>query len=347
MEGVTYPPAAAAEGTVGFWQGFASPSNFVEMVQATWDHSAAEFGTWFERSTEAGDEGLAAVYVDFFDQFVQVMVSKAAPLTAFAIFGFLVERYGAERSRNLVMFAAYCGFVSVLGYPLGTDIFGAWLVVHALVPLSIPAAVGLARIFDWGTGRSFSTTRSASPSLPCSWYSSGRRSPPSPSRRCTATPSPTTTISSSTPSPAATRAPNSRPSVLSRARAATGRTSSSITVSRASPATTTSPTSRTTRTTGTPRRLDTRPLCARWYNSLPFPWYFAKDDADVDCTRERAQLESRIQSNPPPVIITQDADSTVPTGALESSYTRTTYEMRVYGKGHDVLDSQRRPDRGE
>jgi len=55
MEGVTYPPAAAAEGTVGFWQGFASPSNFVEMVQATWDHSAAEFGTWFERSTEAGD----------------------------------------------------------------------------------------------------------------------------------------------------------------------------------------------------------------------------------------------------------------------------------------------------
>jgi len=91
--------------------------------------------------------------------------------------------------------------------------------------------------------------------------------------------------------------------------------------------------------------LDTRPLCARWYNSLPFPWYFAKDDADVDCTRERAQLESRIQSNPPPVIITQDADSTVPTGALESSYTRTTYEDARLRQGHDVLDSQRRPDR--
>jgi len=49
----------------------------------------------------------------------------------------------------LVLFAGYWGFVSVLGYPLGTDIFGAWIMANALVPLAVPAGVGLAMVVGW------------------------------------------------------------------------------------------------------------------------------------------------------------------------------------------------------
>jgi predicted membrane-bound mannosyltransferase len=49
----------------------------------------------------------------------------------------------------LVLFAGYWGFVSILGYPLGTDIYGAWIMVNALVPLAIPAGVGLAMVVRW------------------------------------------------------------------------------------------------------------------------------------------------------------------------------------------------------
>ncbi|SFR94132.1 TIGR03663 family protein [Halomicrobium zhouii] len=332
MEGITYPPAAAAEGTVGFWQGFASPSNFVDMVQATWNHSAEEFGTWFERSTEAGDEGLAAVYVDFFDQFVQVMIQKAAPLTAFAIFGFVLERYGAERSRNLVMFAAYCGFVSVLGYPLGTDIFGAWLVVHALVPLSIPAAVGLARIFDWGyeafvlddsVGVAIAAVllllvgaQVAAVAVPAVYVNDQ-----SDDNNLVqyAQPGGDPRAELQTIGAVADREGNGTDVLLYYGEQGDAYDDNLAFV-------------KDDPNDWDSSSLDTRPLCARWYNSLPFPWYFAKDDVQVNCSRERAQLESRIQSNPPPVIITQDDDTTVPTGALESSYTGTTYEMRAWGK---------------
>jgi predicted membrane-bound mannosyltransferase len=40
--------------------------------------------------------------------------------------------------------------VSVIGYPLGADIFGPWLTVNALVPLAIPAGAGVAVLYRWG-----------------------------------------------------------------------------------------------------------------------------------------------------------------------------------------------------
>ena len=332
MEGLRYPPAAASEGTVGFWQGFASPSNFAGMVEGTWNHASEEFGTWFGRATEGGDEGLVSVYADFFDRFVQVMVTKAAPLTAFAIFGFVVERYGADTSRNLVMFAAYGGFVSVLGYPLGTDIFGAWIVVHALVPLAIPAAVGLTRVFDWGhdafvaedsVGVAIAAVllllvaaQVATVAVPAVYLNAQ-----SDENNLVqyAQPGGNPRAELQTIGTVARENGNATDVLLYYGEQGEAYDDNLAYVER-NPGDWNS------------SRLDLRPLCANWYNSLPFPWYFAKDDADVDCSREQSQLTDRIQSNPPPVIITQDRDATVPTDALEASYTGTTYEMRAWDK---------------
>jgi predicted membrane-bound mannosyltransferase len=51
-----------------------------------------------------------------------------------------------------VAFAGYWGAASVAGYPLATDIQAPWATVHAVVPLAIPAAVGLAAVYRRGRG---------------------------------------------------------------------------------------------------------------------------------------------------------------------------------------------------
>lgn len=105
-------------------------------------------GYWFG---EPGNKGnLVDFYLSTLEKFLGALSRYAASLISLAVVGFLVERYGADRPRGLVMFAGYWGFVSVLGYPLAADIWAAWITVNALVPLAIPAAVGLALVYRWG-----------------------------------------------------------------------------------------------------------------------------------------------------------------------------------------------------
>jgi uncharacterized protein (TIGR03663 family) len=52
--------------------------------------------------------------------------------------------------RFLVPAAFYWGVASLLGYPLGADIiFPPWVTLHAVIPLSIPAAAGLVTLGGW------------------------------------------------------------------------------------------------------------------------------------------------------------------------------------------------------
>jgi len=50
----------------------------------------------------------------------------------------------AGRNRALVAFATYWALASLIGYPIATDINAPWSAVHIVLPLTIPAAVGLA-----------------------------------------------------------------------------------------------------------------------------------------------------------------------------------------------------------
>ena len=114
-------PAVVAEATVGSWKEFA--------------------GMWAQSHGHA--------YLPYLEHFVNVLEQGALPLVAFAVVGFLVARYLDDRPRDLVSFAFYWGAVSVLGYPLVTDIQAPWATVHAIAPLAIPAAVGAAMLYRW------------------------------------------------------------------------------------------------------------------------------------------------------------------------------------------------------
>lgn len=146
-----YAPRAPGPG-VGLWEAVFDPRLFPQLLDATWADVSAGLDYWFGGSVEPGchADNLVDGYVCYLEQFVGTLGRYAAVISAFSVLGFVVERYGTVRPRPLVMFASYWGVASVLGYPLGTDIYGAWITVNALVPLTVPAAVGLAVVGRWG-----------------------------------------------------------------------------------------------------------------------------------------------------------------------------------------------------
>jgi len=346
--GLRHPPMTTEQ--VMFWQAIADPTQLPALVEHTWTHVRTEYGQWFSQAGESGDETIVSVFVEFLGRYVRVMGTKAAPLTILAIVGFVYERYGREHSRNLVMFSAYCGFVSVIGYPLGTDIFGAWIVVHALVPLAIPAAVGLGVLFQWGhdafaaddvvgvaaagvvllvlTGQiALVTTGSVYQHPQSDDNYLVQYAQPSDDPRAE----------------------------LNAIRSVAGDDSWSgsdvmlyygETGDRYSDGTALVEQDQSGWNSS---YYSYEPLCSKWFNILPLPWYFASSDASVDCAREPATLEATIESTPPAVVISVEGDQTVPDTVLQEQYTRATYSMRTSGTRmvfwvHDGVEIDRETD---
>lgn len=148
-----YAPREPNAAAVGFWQAITNPTLFPEMVGRTIDDVIEGYSYWFGGTTDAGcrKENVIDAYLCFLGQELQAIGQSALALTAMAVVGFVAERYGRANARNVVLFTAYWGFVSILGYPLGTDIANAWIAVNALVPLALPAGVGIALV--WGRMR--------------------------------------------------------------------------------------------------------------------------------------------------------------------------------------------------
>lgn len=89
-------------------------------------------------------------YLPFLLHYIETLAAGALVIVGFAVLGFLADRYDERGSRPIVAIAGLWGFVSILGYPIAADIQAPWLAVHAIVPLAIPAAVGLALVYRAG-----------------------------------------------------------------------------------------------------------------------------------------------------------------------------------------------------
>lgn len=146
-----YAPRAPGP-AIGLYDAVFNPLRFPELLNATWGDIQPGLEYWFGGSIEpkCGEETIVGGYICFLQDTAGVLASYAIVVVPFAIVGFLVARYGGERPRPLVMFAGYWGFVSILGYPLATDIRAGWIMVNAVVPLAIPAAIALGLVVRWG-----------------------------------------------------------------------------------------------------------------------------------------------------------------------------------------------------
>jgi uncharacterized protein (TIGR03663 family) len=89
-------------------------------------------------------------YLPYLAHFLATLRAGGFAACALAVAGFVADRYRPDGPSDLVSIAFYWGVVSVLGYPIATDIKAPWATVHAVVPLAIPAAVGLGLFVRWG-----------------------------------------------------------------------------------------------------------------------------------------------------------------------------------------------------
>ncbi|ELZ91597.1 purK operon protein / membrane-bound mannosyltransferase [Haloferax mucosum ATCC BAA-1512] len=129
------------------WGAFDSATALLGVVEAGTIGAVSEtVSSWVGGGHQSHD------YLPYLKDFLETFVYGAPVLIVFALVGIVVDRYGvvADRIRWLVAFATYWGVVSIFGYPLATDIQAPWVVVHAVVPLAIPAAVGAAFVFRSG-----------------------------------------------------------------------------------------------------------------------------------------------------------------------------------------------------
>lgn len=328
--GLRHPPTTTEQ--VMFWQAVADPTQLPTLVSETWNHVSVEYGEWFGQAGESGEESIVSTYAEYLGRFARVMGLKAAPLTGLAVFGFAYERYGRAETRNLVMLAGYCGFVSVLGYPLGTDIFGAWLVVHALVPLSIPAAVGLARVVDWGRGAFVADDRVgvAAAAIVLLLVGAATAGVVTNSVYLNDQSDDNYLVQYAQPSDS----PRAELAAIDRVADDDSRAGPDVLLFYGEEGDRYSDGDALVerdRAEWNSSYYNYQPLCSKWFNALPLPWYFASGDADVDCARSPGNVTDRLEDSPPAVIVTVAGDRTTPESALSAEYSRETYEMRTYG----------------
>ncbi|PSQ17652.1 hypothetical protein BRD00_06830 [Halobacteriales archaeon QS_8_69_26] len=142
-------PAPGGSAGVGLWGAITSLSPGA-LDAVFWD---ATYDTWQRVwSTWASGSHQDHAYLPYFRHFAESMSAGALVVTVGAAGGLVVDRYAPDGPRDLVAFAGYWGVASVFGYPLVTDIQAAWTTVHAVVPLAIPAAVGLALVYRTARG---------------------------------------------------------------------------------------------------------------------------------------------------------------------------------------------------
>jgi predicted membrane-bound mannosyltransferase len=96
-----------------------------------------------------GEGGPLSDYGTYMGRQLQVVGKTAVTVAALSVVGVVAE-FRRETPRVLVPAAFYWGVASLLGYPVGSDIlYPAWVAMHAVVPLTIPAAAGAASLLDW------------------------------------------------------------------------------------------------------------------------------------------------------------------------------------------------------
>lgn len=80
---------------------------------------------------------------------LETLLATVLPVVALALWGFLRDRYGG-RSRPVVSFGAYWAGFSLLVFPAATEVNEPWVAIHTVVPMALPAAVGLATLWRYG-----------------------------------------------------------------------------------------------------------------------------------------------------------------------------------------------------
>ncbi|MGM0590061.1 MAG: flippase activity-associated protein Agl23 [Halobacteriota archaeon] len=139
-----YAPRAGRVGEVGIGRAGADPTLWPSVLrEATVESAGKLVAVW----VQGGHQGTGLVIPYYFVFLTAIVGFGALAVVAFAAIGSAVE-WRTGRPRAVVALAALWGVLSLLGYPFAMDLSAPWIGVHVVVPLAIPAAVGLAATID-------------------------------------------------------------------------------------------------------------------------------------------------------------------------------------------------------
>lgn len=100
----------------------------------------------------AGREGTELL--PFLTDAAGTLAATSLPVFGIALVGFLADRYRAlpavETDRPVVALTAFWAGLGLVGYPVVAETLAPWTLVHAVVPMCVPAAVGLAATYRYG-----------------------------------------------------------------------------------------------------------------------------------------------------------------------------------------------------
>ena len=305
-----YDPIVGVEGAPTLGEALANPLLLPRLGWFTLGSTAELYACqWITPRTDDPNP-----YGEFLVEMGAIAWEASGVLVVLAVVGAAVTLYRPGLPDDLVAFAFYWGAASMVGYPFITDIGGAsWLVVHIVLPLAVPAAVGAGLLYD--VARRARTDRDA-PSVAIAVALAA----------LLVTSALWTGYATSVAEPTDDDNPlvqYAQPSgelagTLADTRTLADRNDGTDAVVAGDEL--------TDATSG--GELDRRPRCADWYGILPLPWYFEAGELDVDCASDAAALEAELADGPP-VVIVDGSEAELVDERIDDRYDRRTHRMRA------------------
>ncbi|MBB6645277.1 flippase activity-associated protein Agl23 [Halobellus ruber] len=300
------------------WQALSSPAQLPGVVDAGTVGAAEKFvDTWASGSHQDHP------YLPYLGDLAETLAYGAPAVVAFGVFGIVVDRYGVRGTgpREFVTFATYWAAASLVGYPIATDIQAPWAAVHVIVPLAIPAAVGVAFVVD-AAGEAVAARDAVSVGLAALVVLSALggaaaanaayfNSTDEADKQVLQWAQPSNDLKPTVQVVGEVVAENDDgPDVLFVGSRPPGGDGETFYVRNESSLNTAPP--------GGPA----------WHDRLPLPWYLERYDAEITSTDPDEQRDAAL-SDPPPVVITKDYDRTETEAAL-SGYTAFEHNFRLW-----------------
>lgn len=255
-------------------------------------------------------------YVEYLWDFASITVQSSGTLVVLGVVGFLATMYSTDLPDDLVTFSSYWAGASLVGYPLITDIGGAaWLIVHTVLPLTIPAAYAFGGLYRWGreADRDDDLVSVALVvllafvlvgSMVWTGYGTSFADPKSDDNPLVQYAQPAGDVEPTLEDMRTLADRNDGTDVVLYGEHFSNPTAGD--------------------------ELERRPTCSNWFNSLPLPWYLEAGRMDTDCAPDESALDEALAGDPPVVVAFHDEADAVDQ-RIDDRYDRRVVEMRSYG----------------
>jgi uncharacterized protein (TIGR03663 family) len=305
-----YEPIAEVAAAPTLGEALADPLQFPRLVRFTLVSTGELYACqWVTPRTEDPNP-----YLEYLGNLAEITGEASTALIALAVIGFLATVYRPGLPDDLVSLCFYWGAASLVGYPVITDLGGAaWLAVHVVLPLSVPAAHGAAVVYRAGVearvdrdtlGVALVAVMAVLLAGSVLWtgYATSVAAPTDDDNPLVQYAQPESELGETLADVRTLSDRHDGTDVVLAGGALSNPTGGGD--------------------------LDRRPNCADWFGILPLPWYFEAHGIAADCAPDPADLETALAGDPPVVVVAEE-DAGLVDERIDDRYERRVHRMRT------------------